>query len=276
MKTLVNRTRPILVLHSLPHTLRGYLLDCYTSWVFSPLFFPLPFLLCFCKLNYLNALFGSLKSRRFTLFPPWLPFLSFLFGLVFSGSFTALFQWHLLKFAQKKISLQRHYFSPCKRFMGAGRHPWQGVLAGRKQGRRERKGKETCWRSKGRPEPCMGSSKALEGRTTEGWVWLGNNSFPLHGSTRTHVGMDVCVHTKILVSAASGQKCTHMEGAQTPPCAFKHQSLVGMTWRGAGAALTCLVRAWSMIGACLLHACCMFGAHLVHTCYMLGACWVHT
>lgn len=35
MKTLVNRRRPILVLHSQPHALQGYLLGCYTSWVFS-------------------------------------------------------------------------------------------------------------------------------------------------------------------------------------------------------------------------------------------------
>ena len=95
-----------MVLHSQPHAIQGYLLGCYTSWVFPPLFFYLPFLLCFCKLNYLNALFGSLKSRRFTLFPPRLPFLSLLFALAFSGSFTALFQWHLLKFPQKKIFLQ--------------------------------------------------------------------------------------------------------------------------------------------------------------------------
>lgn len=106
MKTLVDGRRPISGLHSQPRTLPGYLLGCYTSWGFPPLFFSLPFPLCFCKLNYLNALFGSPKSRRFTLFPPRLPFLSLLFALVFSGSFAALFQWHLLKFAQKKIFLQ--------------------------------------------------------------------------------------------------------------------------------------------------------------------------
>lgn len=69
---------------------------------FSFLFSSLPFLPCFCKLNYLNALFGSLKSQHFPLFPPWLPFLSLLSAPAFSGSFPVLFQWHLLKFAQKR------------------------------------------------------------------------------------------------------------------------------------------------------------------------------
>lgn len=138
------RVHPIL--HSQPPALQDYLWTSYISCIFSLPFslLSLPFLACFCKLNYLNALFGSLKSQRFPLFPPWLPFLSLLSAPAFSGSFPVLFQWHLLKFAQKKILLQCHNFSPGRRFMGAGRHPWRGGFAGRKKGRRERKcdGKE--------------------------------------------------------------------------------------------------------------------------------------
>lgn len=123
METHAKRRRPIpSCIPSLPLSEVIYGFAAQVGF-FPPLFSSLPFLPCFCKLNYLNALFGRLKSQRFPLFPPWLPFLSLLSAPAFSGSFPVLFQWHLLKFAQKKILLQCHHFSPGRRFMGAGRHP---------------------------------------------------------------------------------------------------------------------------------------------------------
>lgn len=43
-----------------------------------------------------------------------------------------------IEICTKKILLQCHHFSPGRRFMGAGRHPWRGGSAGRKKGRRGR------------------------------------------------------------------------------------------------------------------------------------------
>lgn len=141
----------------------------------SPFIFSsLPFLPYFCKLNYLNALFGSLKSQRFPLFPPWLPFLSLLSAPAFSGSFPVLFQWHLLKFAQKKILLQCHHFSPGRRFMGAGRHPWRGGFAGEKETKEE---EEIWWKSKGCLE--LGSREGAEGTRGQSCSSTGDT----HGDT---------------------------------------------------------------------------------------------
>lgn len=187
METHAKRRRPIpSCIPSLPLSKVIYGLATQVGFFFpSPFIFSsLPFLPCFCKLNYLNALFGSLKSQRFPLFPPWLPFLSLLSAPAFSGSFPVLFQWHLLKFAQKKILLQCHHFSPGRRFMGAGRHPWRGGFARRKKGRRERK----CG-GKAKDALSWGAGRIHGGEGTRGQSCSSKGD--THGDTcTTHVGME--------------------------------------------------------------------------------------
>lgn len=199
METHAKRRRPIpSCIPSFPLSKVIYGLATQVGFFPSPFIFSsLPFLPCFCKLNYLNALFGSLKSQRFPLFPPWLPFLSLLSAPAFSGSFPVLFQWHLLKFAQKKILLQCHHFSPGRRFMGAGRHPWRGGFARRKKRRKGRK--------------CGG--KAKDAQSWGAGREQGDSPAPpqvAHVVTQARWG---------LVSGL----CGCIEGAQTPLGGLRHQ-----------------------------------------------------
>lgn len=62
--------------------------------------------------------------------------------------------------------------------MGAGRHPWQGVFAGREKGRRE--GKGNVLEKQRMPRAVTGAQREAPPRpVAEDWIWMGTNLAPL-------------------------------------------------------------------------------------------------